>query len=95
MPSSKQLLALGPPLQTRATNKDKRPGLPDVTNPRRKTAEVQQSRQEAARQQEEKENTQRVALKDIAELEDKLQDEDNNREHQRMDRYKANLQQKG
>jgi hypothetical protein len=88
----KQLLTLGPPLKTRAGNKDKHPGIPDVTKPRRKPAEVEQSHQETAKRRQEKENIQRGMIEDIAELEDRLQEEDEERERQRVERYKANLQ---
>ena len=94
MPPPKPLLTLGPPLRTRATNKDKHPGMPDVIKPRRKPAEMEELRQDAAKRQEEAENSQKNAMEDIAELEDKLQDEDDERERQRIERYKGNLPKK-
>jgi hypothetical protein len=87
-------MTLGPPIKTRAANKDKHPGMPDVTKPRRKPAEMEQLRQESAKQQEDSENAQKKALEDAAEVEDKLQEEDNDREYQRAARRKANLQKK-
>ena len=65
-----------------------------MTKPRRKPAEVAQSRQETAKRQEEKENSQKHAIEKIAELEDRLQDEDEEREHERVERYETNLQKK-
>jgi hypothetical protein len=87
MPPPNKLLTLGPPLKTRATNKEKHPGLPDVTKPRRSPAEVEQTRQEASKQQKEKENLQKNALAAVAEFEDRLQDEDEDRERERIERY--------
>jgi hypothetical protein len=93
-----QLLTLGPPLKTRATNKDKHPGLPDVTKVRRTPAEMQEIRQEAAQRQQEKENIQKNAMEDAARFEDKLQEQDKERERQRVEhveKYKVNLKRKG
>ena len=94
MPPPKKLLALGPPLKTREANKDKHPGAPDMTSPRRSSAEVAQIRQKAAKKQKDKENAQKHALADIADLEDRLQDEDIGRERQRVEKYEASLQKK-
>jgi hypothetical protein len=49
MTPPKKLITLGPPLKTCAANKDKHPGIPDVAKPRQKLAEVEQSRQQAAK----------------------------------------------
>jgi hypothetical protein len=94
MAPSKPLITLGPPLKTRAANKDKHPGMPDATKPRRKPAEMEQLRQESANLRQQEENAQKEALEDIAEIEDRLQDEDNDRECQRAERHKANLNKK-
>ena len=86
-----KMLSLGPPLRTRATNKDKHPGELDMLKPRRKPAEVEQSRQQAAKRKREQEDSQKLAVQGIAELEDMLQNEDDERENQRIRRYKPSL----
>jgi hypothetical protein len=86
------MLSLGPPLKTRATNKDKHPGEPDMLKPRRKPEEMEQIRQHTAKKKQEIQNAQKVAVEGIAELEDRLQKEDDRRENERVGRYKPNLE---
>jgi hypothetical protein len=90
MPPPK-LLSLNPLLKTRATNKDKHPGEPDMLKPRRKPAEMEQLRQQTANREQELENAQKVAMQSIAELKDSLQNEDDERENERITRYKPTL----
>ena len=85
------MLSLGPALKMHAMNKDKHPGEPDMIKPRRKPAEVEQIRQNTAKREREIQDSQKCAVEGIAELEDRLQNEDDERENQRIKRYKPNL----
>jgi hypothetical protein len=86
-----KMLSLGPPLKTRATNKDKHPGAPDMLKGRRKPAEMKQIRQDTAKKEQETRDVQKRAVNDVAEIEDRLQHEDEDRENQRMRRYNTSL----
>ncbi|KAF8653265.1 hypothetical protein AX14_008312, partial [Amanita brunnescens Koide BX004] len=76
-------LSLGPPLNTRASNKTTHPGNIVKPNPRRSHAEVEAERQEKARKEKEKVDAQKRALQAIADTEDDLCIEDKNRERAR------------
>jgi hypothetical protein len=53
---------------------------------------MEQIRQHTAKKKQEIQNAQKVAVEGIAELEDRLQKEDDRRENERVGRYKPNLE---
>jgi hypothetical protein len=87
-----KMLCLGPPLKTRATNKDKHPGEPDMLRPRRKPEEMEQIRQDKADKDKKTHEAQKLAVEGIAMLEDRLQKEDEQRENHRMRQYEPDLE---
>ncbi|KAM6488993.1 hypothetical protein JOM56_015546 [Amanita muscaria] len=85
MPPKLQLMP-GLRMTTRASNKDKHPGSILVGNPRRSSEEMNQLREEAAAQREAEEERLTVAIKNVAQIEDKLRGKDNELELERRRR---------
>src|SRR6266567_1947192 len=61
---------------TRTKNKDARPGAVDMPKPRRTPAEMQAIRDQQASDKQEKEQKQKRALKNVADIEDDQRQED-------------------
>ncbi|KAM6491213.1 hypothetical protein JOM56_013452 [Amanita muscaria] len=76
MPPKLQLMP-GLRMTTRALNKDKHPGSILLGNSRRSSEEMNQLHEEAAAQREAKEERLTVAIKNVAQIEDKLRGKDN------------------
>lgn len=85
MPPKMQLIP-GFRIGTRASNKDKRPGLILLGNPRRTSEEMNQLRKEAATYREAEEQRLTTGLKNVAEVEDRLHEQDNALELERQQR---------
>jgi galactose-1-phosphate uridylyltransferase len=67
-------------IRTRARNKNVHPGEPDQATKRRSHAEIEEIRAQKAEQQKEQENRQSKALVYVANVEDKLRQDDIDRQ---------------
>ena len=89
MPPSMKL-NLGPPLNTRATNKTAHPGDILKSSQRRSHAEVEEERQEKAWKQKESVDAEKKGLQAIADTEDSLRFEDENCKHTHIQAARSN-----
>ncbi|KIL58000.1 hypothetical protein M378DRAFT_15863 [Amanita muscaria Koide BX008] len=67
-------------IKTRARNKDKHPGAPDMPKPRRRPSEVDKSNKQAEEKDRQEENERTELIRAVAEIEDRHRREDEHRE---------------
>ena len=83
-------LNLGPPLNTRATNKTAHPGDILKSSQRHSHAEVEEEHQEKAQKQKESVDTEKKGLQAVTDTEDSLCFEDKNHEHAHIQAARSN-----